>query len=188
MNFESEKYNWMDNSFKKYWRGGGGSQAPVHKHHKAPGVIVLTLGSKGVLHYWCCDDFGLVSCLRHAAGECRRGGAAVLQWPRLLQHPHRADAVGAAPHGRPQPPAVPHQPGAAAGAVHRGQECLHRDQVPLPPPARRHCARGHPQRLHSRGLWFCVFVSECVCVLIDNFSTNGDHDDSMVVVKTLTNK
>ena len=22
-----------------------------------------------------------------------------------------------------------------------------------------------------------MFVSECVCVLIDNFSSNGDHDD-----------
>lgn len=65
------------------------------------------------------------------ARECRRGRFGVLQRPSLIPDAGADDAFGARPNGRKQSTYVPHPLGGAARRVHRGQECLHGDQVQL---------------------------------------------------------
>ncbi len=55
---------------------------------------------------------------------------------------------------------VPHQPGDAARLLHRGQERVHRDQVPLAAAARRHRARHVAPGLSARGERL-VFPTTC---------------------------
>ena len=86
-----------------------------------------------------------------SADQCRWRGVAVLQRPQLVPDAAGADAVGARPTRCRESADVPHQPRAAAGTVHRGQECIHGDQVPLAATARRHRQGRHALRLRSRG-------------------------------------
>lgn len=86
-----------------------------------------------------------------SAGECGWRCSGVLQWAFKFWAPDRTDAIRASQSERAECPELPHQPGAAAGPVHRGQECLHWDQVSLPASSGWYPQSSHTPWLHTWG-------------------------------------
>jgi len=86
-----------------------------------------------------------------SADQRRRRGSRVLQRSELFPDITGADEIRTRQVRPCECTDVPHQPGTAAGTVHRGQECLHRDKVSLTATAWRHRQSRDERRLCARG-------------------------------------
>ena len=120
------------------------------------------------LNFVCCVDLLVMPvhtfqtlCL-YPADQRRWRSSRVLQRPQLVPDIAGADEVRARPIWPCKSSDVPYQPRTAAGNVHRGQERLYRDQVPLTFAARRYRQCRDKCRLCSRGnrkfLQYCVIL------------------------------